>query len=249
MRAAISYGVSATLHIIGWGVAFWLSERLVVEPWDQRLAAGKVITLTAVTSPLARPSPSHDQPIEIESSTQPEEHQPKDTKLQEKLLNLQRDVERSVVDVEVAVPMMLSLSEERAQEESQPEINSPQQLQLRRTQQPPAISVSTTALAFEANAQRGVEIDELPKNLPTNIPPSYPSVALQSGHEGRVILRVTVRADGTVDRLQLETSSGYQSLDDAALLAVQSWRFTPAKSKGQFTHAEILVPVRFSVRR
>ena len=66
--------------------------------------------------------------------------------------------------------------------------------------------------------------------------------------EGRVVLRILVRADGTVARAEVARSSGQSALDQAAVLAVGSWRFDPATRNGAAIEAWVLIPVRFVVR-
>ncbi len=65
--------------------------------------------------------------------------------------------------------------------------------------------------------------------------------------EGRVVLRILVRADGTVARAEVARSSGQCALDQAAVLAVWSWRFDPATRNGAPIDAWVLIPVRFIV--
>lgn len=66
--------------------------------------------------------------------------------------------------------------------------------------------------------------------------------------EGRVVLRILVRTDGTVARAEVARSSGQSPLDQAAVLAVRSWRFDPATRNGAAIEAWVLIPVRFVVR-
>lgn len=80
-----------------------------------------------------------------------------------------------------------------------------------------------------------------------NPAPNYPSVSRRLGEQGRALLRVQVRADGTADAVALQTSSGSERLDQAALDAVIKWRFVPAKRGGQAISATVVVPVRFSI--
>ncbi|MBX9699006.1 MAG: energy transducer TonB, partial [Acetobacteraceae bacterium] len=56
--------------------------------------------------------------------------------------------------------------------------------------------------------------------------PSYPWICRKRGHEGRVALKVKTNAQGHVLTVTLHKSSGHVRLDEAALEAVQSWRFT-----------------------
>jgi len=83
----------------------------------------------------------------------------------------------------------------------------------------------------------------------TNAPPPYPLDALRAGTMGRVRLRVVVRENGMVQTAGVLTSSGSTSLDEAALTAVRTWRFEPAKRGGRSVAAEVVVPVRFWIER
>ncbi len=56
-------------------------------------------------------------------------------------------------------------------------------------------------------------------------PPKYPPAARRRGIEGEVILLAEVGADGAVEVVSLLRSSGYAELDDAAMTAVEKWRF------------------------
>ena len=68
----------------------------------------------------------------------------------------------------------------------------------------------------------------------SNPPPVYPSVARRREQQGTVTVRVLVGADGAVERAEVAESSGFDSLDDAALETVRSrWRFVPARHDGR----------------
>jgi protein TonB len=78
-----------------------------------------------------------------------------------------------------------------------------------------------------------------------NPPPRYPASARRNGEEGTVMLRVAVTAGGAASRVDLERSSGYAALDEAALAAVKNWRFVPAQRGGEPVDAVVVVPVVF----
>lgn len=75
--------------------------------------------------------------------------------------------------------------------------------------------------------------------------PTYPAEAMRRGLGGQVRLRVTVAADGSVERLELAEGSGHRELDRAALETVRRWRFRPAQRGGQAVAAEVIVPLEF----
>jgi protein TonB len=80
-----------------------------------------------------------------------------------------------------------------------------------------------------------------------NPAPSYPPLSRRLGEQGRVLLRVQVMEDGTAGSVELQTGSGSNRLDQAALEAVKRWRFIPAKRGEQPVSASVVVPVRFSI--
>lgn len=80
-----------------------------------------------------------------------------------------------------------------------------------------------------------------------NPAPYYPSAAKKRGVQGKVLLSVVVKADGTPLSVDVSRSSGSSTLDVAALEAVKQWRFVPAKKSGQPVQAEVVVPVEFKI--
>ncbi len=78
--------------------------------------------------------------------------------------------------------------------------------------------------------------------------PPYPRRAREMGWQGTVVLRVEVNPDGTVEEVSVRRTSGYPSLDEAALTAVQEWRFAPLTDGAFSMPAVVDVPVRFDLR-
>ena len=83
--------------------------------------------------------------------------------------------------------------------------------------------------------------------METNRAPAYPEIAQQRGEQGRVLLRVSVSADGAPLEVDVAQTSGFPSLDSAALSAVRQWRFVPATQAGRPVAATAEVPVRFQI--
>ncbi len=80
-----------------------------------------------------------------------------------------------------------------------------------------------------------------------NPAPKYPAVSKRTGEQGRVLLKVLVSERGEATEVALDTSSGYERLDQAAIEAVKKWSFVPAKRSNQPVSAYVLVPVKFSL--
>ena len=86
---------------------------------------------------------------------------------------------------------------------------------------------------------------ELSIVCPERRAPAYPSVSRRLGESGKVVLRVTLDAQGRVTKATVERSSGHRRLDEAAQAAVREWRCTPAQRNGQAVEATALQPFNF----
>jgi protein TonB len=82
--------------------------------------------------------------------------------------------------------------------------------------------------------------------LAGNPPPRYPLLARRKGWEGTVIIDIRISGDGRVREAQVEKSSGYSILDDAALGAVRNWRIAPS-GRVDVASFEFRVPVIFKL--
>jgi protein TonB len=78
------------------------------------------------------------------------------------------------------------------------------------------------------------------------VAPEYPSVARAARREGTVILEAVLDADGTVREARVLRS--VTLLDEAALSAVQQWRFTPTRLNGEPVPVVLTVTVVFSLK-
>ncbi len=80
-----------------------------------------------------------------------------------------------------------------------------------------------------------------------NPPPAYPPVSRRFGEQGRIVLRVLVSAQGDAEKTEINQSSGYARLDQAAVDAVRRWKFVPAKRDDTAVSALVLVPITFKL--
>src|SRR3546814_12096634 len=80
------------------------------------------------------------------------------------------------------------------------------------------------------------------------LPISYPRAALRAGLQGTVMLQVLVDVDGRPLQVDVEHSSGYRVLDNAARRYVlQHWTFRPAMRDGRPVQTVGLVPIAYSL--
>ena len=75
--------------------------------------------------------------------------------------------------------------------------------------------------------------------------PHYPDSARRDGKEGRVLLRVLVDDEGRTKAIEVNTSSGHEMLDQAAIAALRKWRFVPARASGNPIETWVKVPIEF----
>jgi protein TonB len=80
-----------------------------------------------------------------------------------------------------------------------------------------------------------------------NPKPVYPAMSRRLGEEGKVVLRVRVSAQGQPLVVEISKSSSFPRLDDAARLAVERWRFVPARQGNEPIEASVLVPLNFTL--
>lgn len=77
--------------------------------------------------------------------------------------------------------------------------------------------------------------------------PHYPDSARREGKEGRVLLRVLVDEEGRTKAIEINNSSGYDLLDQAATEAIKKWRFVPARVGGKPIETWVKVPIEFQL--
>ncbi len=76
-----------------------------------------------------------------------------------------------------------------------------------------------------------------------NVPPIYPEIARKKGIEAVVVLRVEIGADGGV--ASVEVVRGDEPFASAAVLAVKTWRYEPARIDGIATAVSRRIKIPF----
>ena len=80
-----------------------------------------------------------------------------------------------------------------------------------------------------------------------NVDPVYPDIARAARKEGIVILEVVIGTDGRVESVRV--LRGAPMLDQAAVAAVQQWRFEPARLNNQVVPVVMTVTVDFHLTK
>jgi protein TonB len=86
----------------------------------------------------------------------------------------------------------------------------------------------------------GVEYVQAPQ-------PDYPLISKRMNEEGKVMLRVLVNEKGRPERVDVQKSSGYARLDEAARQAVLRALFKPHVEDGKPVAVYAIVPIKFQL--
>lgn len=86
---------------------------------------------------------------------------------------------------------------------------------------------------------------ELAVACPERTPPAYPPLSRRLGETGTVMLHVELDEQGRVATARVDSGSGYERLDQAALSAVKTWRCQPPLRDGLAQRAVARQPFKF----
>ena len=75
--------------------------------------------------------------------------------------------------------------------------------------------------------------------------PIYPPGPARRCIDGKVMLRLSIDSEGIVRKIEIDYSSGNRQLDDAAISAAATWRFTPERRNGIPVDSVMLFPISF----
>ncbi len=92
------------------------------------------------------------------------------------------------------------------------------------------------------------EVDTPPQAI-VRISPLYPITAKLKGIEGKVELIFIVRVDGSVDNVEVKSSTPAGIFEDAAIRTVRKWRFKPGAKGGRPVATRVLLPLRFELEK
>ena len=76
--------------------------------------------------------------------------------------------------------------------------------------------------------------------------PKYPRVSRKRGERGKVLVKVFINRDGSSEKVEIEKSSGFDRLDQAAMDSAKKCRFIPAKRNGKPVKTLATIPYTFT---
>lgn len=115
-------------------------------------------------------------------------------------------------------------------------------------EEPPAPAAITVAVSEKPPAPQADAGPRVISDVAYLEPPRplYPAESRRSGEEGLVVLRVLIDETGRVVRIEVERSSGFARLDNAARKAVEHALFRPYVENGVPRQALAVVPIEFT---
>lgn len=116
--------------------------------------------------------------------------------------------------------------------------------------EPKSVPEPPRAVEASAPAEGAVErakVVSAPQAL-NRIAPAYPRSARRRRREGVVIVEAVVRESGAVEAAEVVSSSGFGDLDGAAVKAVRTAAFVPAKEDGVTVSGRIRLTFEFRLK-
>jgi protein TonB len=104
----------------------------------------------------------------------------------------------------------------------------------------PAAAPPSPPVAAQPKTISGVEYIQAPQ-------PDYPPTSRRLGEEGKVMVRVLVNEKGRAERAEVQKSSGFPRLDDAARQAALRALFKPYVEDGKPLAVFAIIPIRFQL--
>ncbi|WED27671.1 energy transducer TonB [Vibrio sp. DW001] len=80
-------------------------------------------------------------------------------------------------------------------------------------------------------------------------PVSYPRLAKRRGQQGKVLIEVWIDDHGNQIKQFIVDSSGFSTLDGAALTAISNWKFDVSTDRGHAIAHRVQIPVNFKLDR
>jgi len=159
--------------------------------------------------------------------------------------NLAKPMEAVIIDsppteksepVEVIKPQM-----EQPQIETPPLADTIPEIEVPTDEPAPAAITAETSPAPPVGETANMKVNR-------RVDPVYPAQSRRAGEEGTGVYRVLVDAKGRPLEVSVLNSSGFPRLDEAALIAIKKWAFSPAMQAGQAVESWTRVQVKFELK-
>ncbi|OHT18312.1 energy transducer TonB [Edaphosphingomonas haloaromaticamans] len=116
------------------------------------------------------------------------------------------------------------------------------------TPPPPQSVIVAPKAAPAAPSAAPISAGDLSSNMISFKAPRYPVECRRRKEQGTVVLTLLLGTDGAVADISVQTSSGFERLDKAALEAVRQWRWSPTMRGGQPMMVRGVVEIPFVLK-
>jgi len=218
------------LHVLVFVAFIQIPQQATIQPKQRIITSGFLVKAAQKNQP-PESAQANSQ------ATPPQKIEPKPTPTPPKTINIEKTITTTK-----ATTRQITQPSTKPEPKPKPELKSRPAAKSKPTnnlQQPKQKATKTSAKIVLPSTDATAE---------SNYPPQYPRLSKRLGEEGQVILELQVLANGTVDKLIVKQSSGHDRLDQAALAAVQQWRYTPATRNGQAIAYPYEQPIIFSLQ-
>lgn len=125
-----------------------------------------------------------------------------------------------------------------------PPIQTPVAQEVRAAAAPPA----PAPVVQRPAAPPQVELPSSDADYLQNPQPVYPPMSKRLNEQGTVLVRVLIGTDGTAQKAEIQQSSNFDRLDQAALSTVLKWRYVPGKRGGKPETMWFTVPIAWVLK-
>jgi len=112
-------------------------------------------------------------------------------------------------------------------------------------QDPQALVVATNTQESAQNSR--LELPSTNADYQHNAKAAYPPLSRRLGEQGQVVVRILIGSDGVAQKSEIQQSSGFSRLDQAALTAVMRWRYLPGRRSGVPETMWFTAPITFTL--
>jgi len=107
------------------------------------------------------------------------------------------------------------------------------------------IPLKKSGLYGEGKSETSISLPKVLENSQVD----YPRMSVKLGEQGQVMVRVFVGVDGVPQKVELQTSSGFERVDKAGMDAAMRWRYVPGKRGSVAEAMWFLQPIAFSLKK
>lgn len=113
---------------------------------------------------------------------------------------------------------------------------------------PPEVDVPVDTTVAPPDPSPNDAISDANLQVTRRVEPNYPPASRRAGEQGTAVFSVLVDPSGHPQEVKVQSSSGFERLDQAAMEAIRRWMFNPAVRGNQKVAAWTSVRVKFQLQ-